>query len=149
MVFLPLDLTAQRSRREIRRHPFRAAVSHTPTGRRLACALTIRNYGNPDAAYSFAGESYLSSGTTGEVEAAASDVWATIVDPHDHRVAVIGIGDSHARTDRKRFRRGGQFIGIENLTVTGYVADESRTVPRCDLKLAGWTSRRNRLIWRR
>ena len=104
-------------------------------------------YSNPDVAYSLGAKSYLLRRTMGEVEVAPPDVRTTIIDPHHHRAAVLGIGDSHARTDRKRLRRGCQFVGIESLTVTGYVAHESRAVPRCDFKLA--PRRRNALRWPR
>ena len=93
-------------------------------------------YSNPDVAYSLGAEPYLLRGAMGEVEAAALDVRTTIVDPHDYRAAVLGIRDSHARTDRKRLRRGRQFVGIESLTITGYVAYESRPIPGCDFKPA-------------
>ena len=93
-------------------------------------------YSNPDVAYSLGAEPYLLRGAMGEVEAAALDVRTTIVDPHDYRAAVLGIRDSHARTDRKRLRRGGQFLRIIDFTVTGYMPLESRAIPGRDFKPA-------------
>jgi hypothetical protein len=106
----------------------------------------MMQYSNPDVAYSLGAKSYLLRSTMGEVEVAPPDVRTTIIDPHHHRAAVLGISHSYARTERKRLRRGCQFVGIESLTVTGYMAHESRAVPGCDFKLA--PRRRNALRWR-
>jgi len=79
----------------------------------------VPEYSNPDAADSLGAESYLLRGMMREIETAAPDVWATIVDTYDHRAAIVGIRHSHARTERKRLRGGRQLLGIVDFAVTG------------------------------
>ena len=54
-------------------------------------------------------------GAAGEIEAAAADERAAIIDPHDDAAAGPGIGHLQPRAEGQRAVRGGEAVGVEAL----------------------------------
>ena len=64
----------------------------------------------------------VGEGGPGEVEAAAVDERAAVVDPHRHRLAVGRVGHPDLGVERQCLVRGGQRVGVERLAVGGQLS---------------------------
>ena len=71
-------------------------------------------------------------GLVAEVDDAAVDVGAAVVEADHHRLAVAEIGDPHVGRERQRRMRAGNGVGGEDLAVGGAAAVEIGAVPGGD-----------------
>ena len=70
-----------------------------------------------------------------QVDDTAANEGSAIVDAHDNSVAVVRVGDAHARAERQRTVCSGQGVLIVTLTACRLAAMELAAIPRRDARL--------------